>query len=173
MQNIHNKTVITKKEIFKSQQIWLLKSLPIVLLVAAATVLLAFRIKEGSFVFESLPFAIIGGIITPFYILLVEILMAKQNKTLPDELVFEFDFDDFSIHACAIGQNALEKVEVKYSSIKKYKFEKKFINIFVDKNTSLLIANKGFDCEEDKKMVQNMIVEKATKKRKFRKNLKK
>ena len=154
---IKNKTVITKKDVIKMQQISLLKSSWLVAIVAVALVLLAFRIRDGQFVFESVAFAVIGAAVLPLYFAIVEIMMAKQNKKLPLQTSIEYEFDSAVIKAIASDGGNSEKMEIKYSLIKKIAFDKRYITIMLDKSTSFLIDKKGFESEEDEKATEALL----------------
>ena len=71
MQIAKNTTIVTKKDIKKMQYLALLKSSWIVAIFAVVFVLLAFRIVDGKFVFESVFFAVLGAITIPLYLIIV------------------------------------------------------------------------------------------------------
>lgn len=166
MEIAKNKTELTKKDIFKMQNISLLKSSWIVLLFAAVLILMGFRIRNGAFVMESLFFVIVGAIVLPLYFLIVELIMLKQNKKLPPITVFEYTFTASEIIATASDTVHTESINIKYSQISKYKIEKDYITVLVDKNTSLLISQKGFQSEEEKEKAQKLLTLNVVKKSK-------
>ena len=157
MQIAHNKTILTKKDLVKMQWISVLKGCYLAVLFAVIFVLMAFRIRNGEFVFESWFFAAVGMAIIPVYFLIFAILIYKQNKKVAIETGFDYDFTDTKIIAVATDLIDFEKMEVTYPSIKKFSVEKKYIIVMIDKNTSFVIDKKGFDKEEDLNKVISLL----------------
>lgn len=157
MQIAKNTTVLTKKDIKKMQYLALLKSSWVVAIFAVVFVLLAFRVIDGKFVFESIFFAVLGAITIPLYFLIVIILMEKQNKRLPQKTIYEYEITDSEIIASANDGTTNEKLSIKIENITKFQSDKKYFTMMVDKNISLLMDKSGFELEEDASQVENLI----------------
>lgn len=166
MQIAKNKTVLTKKDVVTAQNLSLLKSSWLVAIFAVVLVLMAFRIRNGQFVFESIFFAVVGAATLPVYFLVVKLLMMKQNKKLPQMTVFEYIFTDEGIIASASDQISTESFEIKYSQIAKCKIDHKYIMFIIDKNSTLLVKKAGFENESDLEKIINLLKLKVVKQQK-------
>lgn len=152
-----NKTVLTKKEIVKQQNIALLKSSWLVLIFAVVLILLAFRVRNGQFVLDSIFFIVVGALTLPFYFILVKIIMYKQNKKLPHETSFSYIFTDSDIQVTISAESKEEKFTLNLNMIKKVKFEKKYIVIYFDKNALFFVNKKGFENEQDMSKIVKLL----------------
>ena len=161
MQIAKNTTVLTKKDIKKMQYLALLKSSWIVAIFAIVFVLLAFRIVDGKFVFESVFFVVLGAITLPIYFIIVIILMEKQNKRLPQKTTYSYVITESEISATADDGSNNETISVKIENITKFQADKKYFTIIADKNISMLMAKSGFEKPEDAQQVENLIKLKA------------
>lgn len=161
MQIAKNTTVLTKKDIKKMQYLALLKSSWIVAIFAVVFVLLAFRIVDGKFVFESVFFVVLGAITLPVYFIIVIILMEKQNKRLPQKTTYSYVITENEISATADDGSNNETISVKIENITKFQADKKYFTIIADKNISMLMAKSGFEKPEDAQQVENLIKLKA------------
>lgn len=161
MQIAKNTTVLTKKDIKKMQYLALLKSSWIVAIFAVVFVLLAFRIVDGKFVFESVFFVVLGAITLPVYFIIVIILMEKQNKRLPQKTTYTYVITENEISATADDGSNNETISVKIENITKFQADKKYFTIIADKNISMLMAKSGFEKPEDAQQVENLIKLKA------------
>lgn len=161
MQIAKNTTVLTKKDIKKMQYLALLKSSWIVAIFAVVFVLLAFRIVDGKFVFESVFFVVLGAITLPIYFIIVIILMEKQNKRLPQKTTYSYVITENEISATADDGSNNETISVKIENITKFQADKKYFTIIADKNISMLMAKSGFEKPEDAQQVENLIKLKA------------
>lgn len=161
MQIAKNTTVLTKKDIKKMQYLALLKSSWIVAIFAIVFVLLAFRIVDGKFVFESVFFVVLGAITLPVYFIIVIILMEKQNKRLPQKTTYTYVITENEISATADDGSNNETISVKIENITKFQADKKYFTIIADKNISMLMAKSGFEKPEDAQQVENLIKLKA------------
>ncbi len=157
MQIAKNRTVLTKKDVVAAQNLSILKSSWLVAIFAVVLVLMAFRIRNGQFVFESIFFAVVGAATLPIYFLIMEVLMIKQNKKLPKKTVFEYIFTDEGIIASASDEISTETFELKYSQIAKCKIDHKYIIIIIDKNTSMLVKKAGFENEGELEKIINLL----------------
>ncbi len=161
MQIAKNTTVLTKKDIKKMQYLALLKSSWIVAIFAVVFVLLAFRVVDGKFVFESVFFVVLGAITLPVYFIIVIILMEKQNKRLPQKTTYSYVITEKEISATADDGSNNEAISVKIENITKFQADKKYFTIIADKNISMLMAKSGFEKPEDAQQVENLIKLKA------------
>lgn len=161
MQIAKNTTVLTKKDIKKMQYLALLKSSWIVAIFAVVFVLLAFRVVDGKFVFESVFFVVLGAITLPIYFIIVIILMEKQNKRLPQKTTYSYVITENEISATADDGSNNETISVKIENITKFQADKKYFTIIADKNISMLMAKSGFEKPEDAQQVENLIKLKA------------
>lgn len=161
MQIAKNTTVLTKKDIKKMQYLALLKSSWIVAIFAVVFVLLAFRVVDGKFVFESVFFVVLGAITLPIYFIIVIILMEKQNKRLPQKTTYTYVITENEISATADDGSNNETISVKIENITKFQADKKYFTIIADKNISMLMAKSGFEKPEDAQQVENLIKLKA------------
>lgn len=161
MQIAKNTTVLTKKDIKKMQYLALLKSSWIVAIFAIVFVLLAFRVVDGKFVFESVFFVVLGAITLPVYFIIVIILMEKQNKRLPQKTTYTYVITENEISATADDGSNNEAISVKIENITKFQADKKYFTIIADKNISMLMAKSGFEKPEDTQQVENLIKLKA------------
>lgn len=161
MQIAKNTTVLTKKDIKKMQYLALLKSSWIVAIFAVVFVLLAFRVVDGKFVFESVFFVVLGAITLPVYFIIVIILMEKQNKRLPQKTTYTYVITENEISATADDGSNNETISVKIENITKFQADKKYFTIIADKNISMLMAKSGFEKPEDAQQVENLIKLKA------------
>lgn len=161
MQIAKNTTVLTKKDIKKMQYLALLKSSWIVAIFAIVFVLLAFRVVDGKFVFESVFFVVLGAITLPVYFIIVIILMEKQNKRLPQKTTYTYVITENEISATADDGSNNETISVKIENITKFQADKKYFTIIADKNISMLMAKSGFEKPEDAQQVENLIKLKA------------
>lgn len=157
MQIAKNTTIVTKKDIKKMQYIALLKSSWIVAIFAVVFVLLAFRIVDGKFVFESVFFAVLGAITIPLYLIIVIILMERQNKRLPQKTVYTYQITDTEISATADDGTNNESASVKIENVTKFQKDKKYFTLVADKTITLLMARSGFEKPEDEEQVENLI----------------
>ena len=157
MQIAKNTTIITKNDIKKVQYISLLKSSWIIAIFAVVFVLLAFRVVDGKFVFESVFFAVLGAVSIPLYFAVVILLMNKQNKKLPAKTVYDYQITDNELSASANDGAHNETLTVKLDKILKFSQSKKYITIFVDKNTSLILDKNGFENDDQVAKTINLL----------------
>lgn len=164
-----NKTLLSRKQLFKLQNLAILKNLWIVAICAVALVVLAFDIKEGQIIFSSLTCAIIGGALVPIYVFTVQIICAIKNKKLPPVTTYLFEITDTYISAKAIDQDLVEEVKCDIANILDYRIDKNFITIAVDKTSTMIIDKNGFENEGEAEKVIALLEEKIPSKHK-RKN---
>lgn len=161
-----NKTLLSRKQLFKLQNLVILKNVWIVAICAAALVILAFDFEEGKLIFSSLTCAILGGALIPFYIFLVQIICVIKNKKLPKVTTYEFEITDTQISAKAIDQDLVEEVKYNISSMVAYRVDKNYITIAVDKASSMIMDKNGFENEGEAEKVIALLEEKIPSKRK-------
>lgn len=164
-----NKTLLSRKQLFKLQNIAILKNLWIVAICAVALVILAFDIEEGKIIFSSLAFAILGGTVIPLYVFLVQIICLIKNKKLPPVTTYTFEITDTQISAKAIDQDLVEEVKYNISSMLAYRVDRNYITIAVDKTSSMIMDKNGFENEGEAEKVIALLEEKIPSKHK-RKN---
>ncbi len=160
-----NETVLTKKDVLRMQNLSILKSSWMVAIFAIAFVLLAFRIQNGQFVFESVFFAVLGGITLPLYFVVVKLLMAKQNKRIPDLTKYAYNFFDDHIDVEASSGGITEKLSVKLNDIKDYKSTKNKFFLVIDKNITLFINKEGFKDATEQTKLEKLFELKISKKK--------
>lgn len=164
-----NKTLLSRKQLFKLQNIAILKNLWIVAICAVALVILAFDIEEGKIIFSSLAFAILGGTVIPLYVFLVQIICLIKNKKMPPVTTYLFEITDTQISAKAIDQDLVEEVKYNISSMLAYRVDRNYITIAVDKTSSMIMDKRGFENEGEAEKVIALLEEKISNKHK-RKN---
>lgn len=152
-----NKTVLTKRDILNFQNLSILKSSWIVAIFAVAFVLLAFRVRDGQFVFESVFFVVIGAALLPVYFIVVKAILAKQNKHIPPQTTYVYNFFDSHIEVFASDGTHTEQLASNYNEMKGFKAQKKYIQIVVDKSVTLFIKKSGFEEKEDVAKVENLL----------------
>lgn len=160
-----NETVLTKKEILRMQNISILRSCWMVAIFAVVFVLLAFRIENGQFVFESVFFAVLGAITLPLYFVVVKLLMSKQNKHIPALTKYKYNFFDDRVDVEASNGERSEKLSVKLCDVKDYKSTKNKFLLIVDKNITLFINKSGFASLEEQTKLEKLFALKITKKK--------
>lgn len=164
-----NKTLLSRKQLFKLQNLAILKYLWIIAICAVLLVVLAFDIEGGKIVFSSLTCAILGGAIIPIYVFSLQITCAIKNRKLPQVMTYIYEISDTSISAKAIDQDLVEEVKYNISSMVAYQVDKNYITIAVDKTASMIIDKNGFSDPEEAEKVIALLEEKIPSKRK-RKN---
>ena len=160
-----NETDLTKKDVFRMQKLSILKSSWMVVIFAVAFVLLAFRIQNGQFVFESVFFVVLGAITLPLYFVVVKLLMAKQNKRIPELTKYVYNFFDDHIDVEASSGGMSEKLTVRLSDIKGYKSSKNRFLLVIDKNITLFINKSGFKDTTDQTRLEKLFELKIVKKK--------
>ena len=161
-----NETVLTKKDIIKLQNLSILKSSWIVAIFAVVFVLLAFRIKDGQLVFESIFFAVIGAITYPAYFVIIKLILIKQNKRIPQKTTYLYQFFDDRIISSATDGIVSEQFISKYTDIKNYKINKKYIQIDIEKNVSLLVDKQSFTNPSEQERIEKLLAMKISSARK-------
>ena len=151
-----NKTTLSKREILNFQNLSILKSSWLVAVFAVAFVLLAFRIRNGEFVFESVFFVVLGAVLYPAYFIIVKLFMLKQNKNIPQSTTYTYEFFDKELFVLASDGVHTEKLTVRYDSAKGYANKKKYLLLFVDKSVTLFVSKNGFIETEDLKKIENL-----------------
>lgn len=161
-----NETILTKKDILRMQNISILKSCWIVAIFAVAFVLLAFRVRDGQFVFESVFFVVLGAITLPGYFVILKLLMLKQNKLIPLATKYDYDFFDDRVEVQASSGEASERLSAKFADMKGYKATKKYLLLSVDKNITLYVSKAGFAQPEELEKLEKLLALKFDKKSK-------
>lgn len=161
-----NKTLLSRKQLFKLQNIAILKNLWMVLICAAAFVLLSFDIADGKILFSSPIYTIIGGALIPLYIFLIQIICLIKNNKLPKVTTYQFEITDTQILAKAIDQDLIEEVKHSISNLLAYRIDKNYITIAVDKTSSMIIDKRGFENPDEAEKVIALLEEKIPNKRK-------
>lgn len=163
-----NKTLLSRKQLFKLQNLAILKNLWIVAICAVAVAVLSFDIEEGVIVFGRPIFAIIGGLLLPLYVFSIQIMCAIKNKKLPLVTTYLFEITDTYISAKAIDQDLVEEVKYNISGMLAYQIDKNFITIAVDKTSTMIMDKNGFENEGEAEKVISLLEEKIPSKRKHK-----
>lgn len=161
-----NKTLLSRRQLFKLQNLAILKNLWVVLVCAAAFVLLSFDIVDGKILFSSPVYAIIGGSLIPLYVFLVQIICLIKNNKLPKVTTYQFEITDTQIFAKAVDQDLVEEANYNISSLLAYRVDKNYITIAADKTSSMIIDKSGFSNLGEVEKVIALLEEKIPNKRK-------
>lgn len=152
MEIAKNKTQLTGKSLFAFQIHNLLKGLWLIALVSIIVVLCAFRIKDGVFQLDSLIVLIIGACVLPIYLLFCLFSFLFQDKKFkPVSLDYIF-MDDKILVECSNGISH-EQTSLRYNQISKIGQTKKYIFMYIDKASALLIDKNGFSLGDANRVV--------------------
>lgn len=160
-----NTTKLSRKQLFKLQNISILKNLWIVAICAVTLVILAFDIQDGKIVFSSILCASIGAALIPIYVFTVQIICVIKNKKLPPVTTYTFEITESQIIAKASDGSLEEELKKNFSDMLKYRVDKNYITIAVDKYSTIIMDKNGFETPEECDKVMKLLEEKIPSKR--------
>lgn len=160
-----NTTKLSRKQLFKLQNISILKNLWIVAICAVTLVILAFDIQDGKIVFSSILCATIGASLIPIYVFTVQIICVIKNKKLPPVTTYTFEITESQIIAKASDGSLEEELKKNISDMLKYRIDKNYITIAVDKYSTIIMDKNGFETPEECDKVMKLLEEKIPSKR--------
>ena len=153
MEIAKNTTKLTKKMLCSFQAFEAFKKSWIIALCTLGVILLSFGIQNGTIYLRSIPFLVIGCAVYPLYILALVIIFAKQNKNFqPTTVDYIFQEDKVLISGQAGLQQ--EKTEVYYSQIFNLRQTKKFIFVYINNVSALVVDKSGFTSGSADKVVE-------------------
>lgn len=151
MEIAKNKTTLTKKMLFAFQNREIFKKSWVILICALALIVVSFRIVDGKLVLNSIPFLVIGCLAYPLYIGILELFFIKQNKTFTT-VTIEYTFQTDSILLDGTSVYGKETSELFYSKLEKIVFTKKYIYIYINKTSALLVDTSSFSSGSPEKI---------------------
>lgn len=153
MEIAKNTTTLTKKMLSSFQNLEILKKSWLVALGALAVIILSFTIINGQIVLRSIPFLVIGCAIYPLYVIALKIIFSKQNKAFKTTTIdYIFTEDKILIYGQSGSQE--EKTEIYYSQLEKFRQTKKYIFLYVNSASALVIDKKNFNSGSAEKLVE-------------------
>lgn len=153
MEIAKNTTKITKKHLAGFQNLEILKKSWLIAICAVILIILSFSIVNGSIVLRSIPFLVIGSAVWPFYVILLKIMFIVQNKKFKNTTL-DYTFNDQKILIVGNSENAHEETEMFYNNLAKVKQTKKYIYLYLDKNSALIVDKKGFTSGSSEKVME-------------------
>ena len=152
MEIAKNKTTLNRKSLIAFQRMELWKRSWLVGVLALALIILAFTIQDGRVVLKSIPFLVIGCAVFPFYVVLLEIIFLKQNKNF-QTTTLDYTFTENKL--LVVGQSAStnEKTELTYESLAKVRQTKKYIYLYINKVSALVVDKNGFSLGSSEKVM--------------------
>lgn len=143
MEIAKNKTTLTKKMLFAFQNKEIFKRSWVIIICALALIVVSFRVVDGKLVLNSIPFLVIGSLAYPLYIGILELVFIKQNKAFVP-VTIEYSFQTDSIKLDGTSAYGRETSELFYSKLEKIVFTKKYIYLYINKTSALLVDNSSF-----------------------------
>lgn len=152
MEIARNTTNITKKNLSGFQNLEILKKSWLIALCAVVLIILSFSIVNGTIVLRSIPFLVIGAAVWPFYVILLKILFMVQNKKFKNTTL-DYTFTDQKIYISGQSESTHEETEMFYTNLAKVRQTKKYIYLYLDKNSALIVDKKGFTSGSSEKVM--------------------
>lgn len=152
MEIAKNQTTLNKKIIRSFQNREILKKSWIIGVCSVLLILLSFGIKNGQVFLRSIPFLVIGILVFPLYVLILKILFSKQNKSF-EEITLDYTFTDEKIIVLGKNSTSSEKSEMLYSKIEKFAITKKYIFLYINSSSALVVDKTGFSVGDADKVV--------------------
>lgn len=145
-EGIKNKSEFTNKEVINGLSFLTGKNKKIM------TVLLFFGI-----VFTGLGIAKLDIFMALLVLIIIPLIMKKNNNNFNDGVVFSYEFfdDEFKVESVLTGQ--ISSTVVKYNSLFKSELKDNYVYIFISKAQCYLLKLDGFNCEEDKNKVLDLL----------------
>lgn len=90
-------------------------------------------------------------------LIIIPLIMKKNNNNFNDGVVFSYEFfdDEFKVESVLTGQ--ISSTVVKYNSLFKSELKDNYVYIFISKAQCYLLKLDGFNCEEDKNKVLDLL----------------
>lgn len=152
MEIARNTTNITKKNLAGFQNLEILKKSWLIAICAVVLIILSFSIVNGAIVLRSIPFLVIGAAVWPFYVILLKILFMVQNKKFKNTTL-DYTFTDQKIYISGQSESTHEETEMFYTNLAKVRQTKKYIYLYLDKNSALIVDKKGFTSGSSEKVM--------------------
>ena len=152
MEIAKNTTTLTKKSLHAFQAREMLKKSWIVAICSIGLIILAFGIRDGQVFLRSIPFLVIGACVYPFYIVLLEIIFARQNKSF-ETTKLEYVFTDEKIIVSGQSASTKESTELLYSSLVLVRQSRKMIYLYINKTSALVVDKNGFTVGNAEKLL--------------------
>lgn len=164
MEIAKNTTILDKKSLISFQRIEIWKKSWLIGVLALALMALAFTIQEGQVVLKSIPFLVIGAAVFPVYIILLELIFLKQNKNF-QTTTLEYTFTENKL--IVKGQNATskEETELTYESLTKVSQTKKYIYLYINKVSALVVDKRSFTLGSSEKLINLLNLKRKNKNR--------
>lgn len=144
MELAKNKTTLTKKMLIGFQNREIFKRSWVIALCALALIVVSFKIVDGQIVLASIPFLVIGCVAYPLYIGILELIFYKQNKSF-SPVTIEYTFTEKTVKLYGTSSLGEETTELPYSNLEKIVFTKKYIYLYINKTSALLVDNGCFE----------------------------
>ena len=164
MEIAKNKTELNKKTLSSFQNLEMWKRSWLVAVLAVALIVLAFTIVDGKIVLKSIPFLVIGSAVFPFYIILLKIIFYRQNKKF-QTIMLEYTFTENKLIVKGENLATKEETELNYSSLTKVKETKKYIFLYINKLSALVVDKNNFSVGSAEKVMNLLKLKKESKKR--------
>ena len=152
MEIAKNSTKLDKKTLSSFQTLEILKRSWLIGLCALILIVLSFEIVNGQIRLDSLVTLIIGAVIWPFYIILLKVLYSRQNKKLGTTLI-DYVFTDEKISIEGNGPTGIEKMDVPYTNILKISQNKRFLFLYINKESALVVDKNNFSTGSAEKVI--------------------
>lgn len=152
MEIAKNTTTLTKKGLHAFQFLEMIKKSWLIAICSIGLIILAFGINNGQVFLRSIPFLVIGCAVYPFYIIILEIIFARQNKNFePTKL--EYTFTDEKIIVFGESAKAKENTELFYTNLVSVRQTRKIIYLYINKSSALVVDKKGFTSGTPEKLL--------------------
>ena len=152
MEIAKNKTEFTKKCLTSFQNLEILRRSWLVALCALGLIILSFTIRDGKVMLNSIPFLVIGASVLPFYVALLKIMFIIQNKKFK-KTSLEYVFTDQKIMVSGKNETTNEQTELHYTDLVAVKQTKKFIYLYINKVSALVVDKSGFTSGSAEKLL--------------------
>lgn len=152
MEIAKNTTTLTKKGLHTFQLLEILKKSWIIAICSIALIIFSFGIDNGHIFLKSIPFLIIGCSVYPLYIIILEIIFAKQNKNFKPTRI-DYVFTDQKIMVSGENSTEKENTELFYTNLVSVKQTKNIIYLYINKSSALVVDKKGFTLGSAEKLL--------------------
>lgn len=152
MEIAKNSTKLDKKSLSSFQTMEIFKHSWLIGLCALILIALSFELVNGKVQLDSLVTLIIGAAIWPLYVIFLKILYSRQNKKLGTTLI-DYIFTDEKISIEGNGPTGIEKMDVPYVNILKISQNRKFLFLYINKESALVVDKNNFSLGSAEKVV--------------------
>jgi len=155
MEIAKNTTELNKKTLVAFQNVEILKKSWLIAICSFVIMVLSFGVQDGHVYLNCIPILVVGALCWPFYVVLLKILFIKQNKKF-ETMMISYTFSDEKIMVSGKSASGEENVEIPYENLFKARQTKKFIFLYVTKDSALVVDKSKFSYGDADK-VMNLI----------------